>query len=224
MYRLFIVFIIVVRSITAFGQSTNINDPEAGTILDKTAAKYRSYNGMEVDFTLSAIRPKLKPEDADSKYTDTDNGKLYMKGDKFKIVLNGYELYCDGKTTYNYSSKAKEVQINDYEESAENLSPTRIFKLYKDGYSYQIKEKKPFQGKNVTVVELAPANHKVSYFKIDIAIEDATYIIMEAKVYEKSGTRYVYKINKVTTEEALSDASFVFDSQKHAGVKLVDLR
>ena len=224
MYRIFAVYFLVAFSINSYGQASNINDPEAGAILEKTANKYKAANGMEIDFTLTTIRPKLKPEDADSKYTDTDNGKIYMKGAKFKILMNGYELYCDAKTTYNYSSKSKEVQINDYEESDENFSPTRIFKMYKEGYSYQIKEKKLFQGKNVTVVELSPGNHKVSYFKIDIAIEDATNNIMESKIYEKSGIRYVYKINKINTEGTLADGFFVFDSKKYPGVKTVDLR
>jgi outer membrane lipoprotein-sorting protein len=214
---------LILGTIHAQEKSNNVADPEAGAILEKSANKYQALKGLEADFTLTTINPKLKPEDPDSKYTSNDNGQLYLKGKAFKIAMNGHEIYCDGKTIWSYSPKAKEVQVNDYEENAESFSPTTIFSAFKNGYSYQIKEKKNYQGKNVTVIELAPTNHKVSFFKIDVAIDDASSELIETKVYEKSGVRYIYKINKLNTSP-LSDASFSFDAKKYPGVKVVDLR
>ncbi len=201
-----------------------VTDSEAGAILEKAGAKYQSLKGLEADFTLTTINPKLKPQDDDSKYTSNNSGQLYMKGKSFKIIMNGNEIYCDGKTIWSFSPKAKEVQINDYEENAETFSPTKIFSVYKEGYSYQIKEKKTYQGKNVTVLELAPMNHKVSFFKIDIAIEDGTNNLLESKVYEKSGVRYIYKIDKLNTSLSLVDSFFIFDNKKYTNIKTVDLR
>jgi outer membrane lipoprotein carrier protein len=216
-------FVCILLSMGAMAQNP-VTDAEAGTILEKAAAKYQSSKGIEADFTLTTINPKLKPQDDESKYTTNDNGKLYMKGKAFKLVINGNEIYCDGKTIWSYSPKTNEVQINDYEESEENLSPTKIFAAYKDGYSYQVKEKKISQGKNITVIELAPTNHKVSFFKIDVGIEDGTDNLVESKVYEKSGVRYIYKINKVNTGTLLPDGIFVFDRSRFKNVKITDLR
>ena len=211
-------------SIQAQEKSSLVKDPEAGGILEKAAAKYQSLTGMEADFTLTTVNPKLKPEDDDSKYTSNINGQLYMKGKAFKIVMNGVEIYCDGKTIWSYSPKNKEVQINDYEENQETFSPAKVFSVYKDGYSYQIKEKKNFQGKNVTVIELAPTNRKSSFFKIDVGVEDGTSNLLESKVYEKSGVRYIYKINRLNTSISLIDKFFIFDTKKYASVKIIDLR
>jgi outer membrane lipoprotein-sorting protein len=211
-------------AIHAQQQSSVVADPEAGALLEKAAAKYKAIKGIDADFVLTTIRPKLKPEDPDSKYTSDDKGKLYMKGSKFKIIMNGVEVYCDGKTIWSYSPKSKEIQVNDYEESKETFSPTKIFSVYKEGYSYQIKEKKTYNGKNVTVIELAPQNKKVSFFKIDVAIDDATDDVMESKVYEKSGIRYIYKIAKLNTSIVLSDDFFTCDPKKYPGAKVVDLR
>ena len=201
-----------------------VTDPEAGAILEKAAAKYQSSKGIEVDFTLTTVNPKLKPEDDDNKYTTNDNGKLYMKGKAFKLVMNGNEIYCDGKVIWSFSPRSNEVQINDYEESQETFSPTKIFTAYKEGYSYQIKEKKTYQGKSVTVVELAPTNRKVSFFKIDVGIEDGTNNLLESKIYEKSGVRYIYKINKLNSATQIDDSFFIFDKKKYENAKIVDLR
>jgi len=205
-------------------KASPVTDPEAGALLEKAAAKYQSSNGLEADFTLTTINPKLKPEDNDSKYTSNLNGQLYMKGKAFKILINGNEIYCDGKTIWIYSPKTKEAQVNDYEESQETFSPIKIFSIYKEGYSYQIKEKKTYQGKNITVIELAPVNHKVSFFKIDVGIEDGTNNLMESKVYEKSGVRYIYKINKLNTAPSLSTDFFTFNPKKYQNIKVTDLR
>jgi outer membrane lipoprotein carrier protein len=216
--------LISVTYLSAQDKPGTVTDPEAGAILEKAAAKYKSLNGLQADFTLTTIYPKLKPEDDESKNTTSLNGQLYMKGKAFKIVINGNEIYCDGKTIWIYSPKNKEVQVNDYEEDQETFSPTKIFAIYKEGYSYQIKEKKTNQGKNITVIELAPVNHKVSFFKIDVGIEDGTNNLMESKVYEKSGVRYIYKINSLNTGTALSNDFFIFDLKKYQNIKVVDLR
>jgi outer membrane lipoprotein carrier protein len=218
------IIVLLCTYISVIGSNAQVTDPEAGAILERAAAKYKSLNGLQADFTLTTINPKLKPEDYESKNTSNLNGQLCMKGKSFKIVINGNEIYCDGKTIWIYSPKAKEVQINDYQEDQETFSPTKIFSIYKEGYSYQIKEKKAYQGKNITVIELAPMNHKVSFFKIDVGIEDGTNNLLESKVYEKSGVRYIYKINSLNTGTALSNDFFVFDLKKYQNVKVVDLR
>ena len=83
-----IVFIcLLFTGIKAQEKSSAVNDPEAGAILSKVAAKYQATKGMEIDFTLTTINPKLKPEDPDSKYTSNINGQLYMKGKAFKLSL-----------------------------------------------------------------------------------------------------------------------------------------
>jgi len=220
----FVFLSLILASLYAQDKPTPVTDPEAGALLEKAAAKYKSTNGIEAEFTLTTVNPKLKPEDDDSKYTTNDNGKLYMKGRAFKLVMNGNEIYCDGKTIWSYSPKTNEVQINDYEESQETFSPTKIFSAYKDGYSYQIKEKKTYQGKNITVIELAPTNRKVSFFKIDVGLEDGTNNLLESKIYEKSGVRYIYKINKLSSGVSLDNSFFVFDKKKYLNVKTTDLR
>lgn len=203
-------------------KGTNINDPVAGEILDRVAKKYQG-QALDIDFTLTTVRPKLKPDEPDAKYTTNENGKLLLKGNRFRIIFGGHEVVCDGKNIWTYAQSAKEAQLNEYDENEETFSPSKIFSLHQSGYSYQIKEKKNFQGKNVTVIELSPANRKVSFFKIDIVVEDGTSTVLESKVYEKNGVRYTYKINKAFPSSA-TDADFVFDTKSHPGVKVVDLR
>jgi outer membrane lipoprotein-sorting protein len=216
---LFLLFV----PISLFAQS-NLNDKEAGALLQASAAKYKQYKTLTADFTLTIIRPKQKPEESDAKYTETQTGKVWLKGDKFKLSLMGNEIFCDGKNIWTCLAKSKECQLNDYIESDEIFSPGKIFDLYQAGYAYQIKEKKNYGAKAVTVIEMAPSNRKVSFFKIDVGLDDATKEVLEVKVYEKNGTRYIYKLDKVETELSLIDSFFTFDNKKNPSVKVIDLR
>jgi outer membrane lipoprotein-sorting protein len=221
-----IVLLLLSQSLLSFSQkqAVSINDPEAAALLQKVSDKYKSYKSIEADFTLTTIRPKLKPDEPDSKYTDEQTGRIYLKGNKFKISLSGHEIICDGKNIWTYTLNTKEAQVNYYEDNDEIFSPTKIFTIYKEGYSYQVKEKKVFQGKNITIIEMSPSNRKVSFFKIDVGVDVASANVLESKIYEKSGTRYIYKVNKLNSSVTLSDEFFSFDVKKFPGVNVVDLR
>lgn len=208
-----------------FAQNQNpANDPEAAELLKNVSEKYRSYKNISADFRLLVVHPKLKPEEDDRKYTDTLTGKIILQQNKFKLEIKGQEIICDGKNIWTYSPKDKEVQLNYFEETDDMLSPSKIFTLYKEGFLYGVKEKKTISGKNATVIEMSPSGKKLSYFKIDVTVEDATQQLLESKIYEKNGTRYIYKLSKQSPNAPTTNETFSFDAKRYPGVKVVDLR
>jgi outer membrane lipoprotein carrier protein len=224
MIRTLAFLLFLMPSVLLFSQAANsANDEQAAALLQKVSAKYSGYKNVAADFKLLIQRPKLKPEDSDKKYTDTLTGKILLQQAKFNVSIKDQQIICDGKNIWTYNPGDKEVQVNYFEETDDIFSPAKIFSMYKEGYMYQIKEKKTVGGKNLTVIEMAP-NKKLSYFKIDVSIDEATLQIVESKIYEKSGVRYVYKITKQTPNTTTTADSFTFDAKKYPGVKVVDLR
>lgn len=205
-------------------QNNAANDAEASSLLQKVSEKYKAYKNVAADFKLVVQRPKLKPEEDDRKHTDTLKGKIILQQSKFNIEIKGQQIICDGKNIWTYTPTEREVQVNTFEETDDIFSPSKIFTLYREGYMYQIKEKKTISGKSCTVVEMSPQTKKVSYFKIDVTVDDATMQIVETKIYEKNGTRYFYKLTKQTPNASIADDTFTFDAKKYPGVKVIDLR
>jgi chaperone LolA len=204
-----------------FAQNSNpSSDPEAAALLQKVSDKYKAYKNISADFKLTVQRPKLKPEDDDRKYTDTLKGQIQLQGSMFSIHINEQQIICDGKNLWTYTPSEKEVQVNYFEETDDVFSPSKIFTLYKEGYMYRIKEK----AKNLTVLEMNPSNKKVSYFKIEVTINETTQQIVESKIFEKNGARYTYKLTKQTPNSAITSGTFTFDEKKYPKVKVVDLR
>lgn len=211
-------------SVGSYSQNNNANDPEAAALLQKVSDKYNSYQNVSADFKLIIQRPKPRPEESDRKYTDTLKGDILLEGSKFHINIRGQQIICDGKNIWTYMPTDREVQVNYFEETDEMFSPSKIFSLYKAGYMYQIKEKKTSSGKKITVIEMAPAGKKLSFFKIDVSIDESSMQIIESKIYEKNGVRYIYQLSKQHVNLTNTSASFSFDAKKYPGVKVVDLR
>jgi outer membrane lipoprotein-sorting protein len=214
----------IILQLSAQNNSTSVNDPQATVLLQKVSEKYKSYKNISSSFKLLVQKPKVKADDDERKLTDTLSGKILLEGAKFSISINNQQIICDGKNIWTYIPADKEVQINYFEETDDVFSPSKIFTFYKEGYSYQLKDKRTIGGKAVTVIEMSPANKKASYFKIDVAIDEATMQIVESKIYQKNGMRYVYLLSKQTYNTNSTADSFSFDSAKHPGVKVVDLR
>ena len=220
-----LVSIFCLLSSVSFSQTQNpANDTEASSLLQKVSEKYKAYKNISAEFKLIIQRPKLKPDESDGKYTDTLKGKILLEQAKFNISIKDQQIICDGKNIWTYTPADKEVQVNYFEETNDIFSPSKIFSLYKEGYLYQIKEKKSVSGKTVTVIEMAPSGKKLSYFKIDVTVDDASQQIMESKIYEKNGVRYIYKLTKQTPNISASVDTFTFDARKFSSVKVVDLR
>jgi outer membrane lipoprotein-sorting protein len=209
----------------AIAQENNpANDPEAAALMKKVSEKYQSYKNISASFTLLIQHPKTNPNEDERKYIDTVKGQVLLEKEKFKVSVKDQQIFCDGKTIWTYTPSDKEVQVNDYQETDDVFSPSKIFTLYKEGYMYMIREKKTENGKKVTVIEMAPPNKKVTYFKIDITIDNAALQIVESKVFEKNGVRYIYRMTKQTTNVSTNAETFSFDPKMHPGVKVIDLR
>jgi outer membrane lipoprotein-sorting protein len=225
LFQLFLFTFLICISFFAGAQKENpANDPVASALMQKVSEKYQSYKNISALFTVLVQHPKLNPDEDDRKYVDTIKGQILLEKEKFKVSISKQQIFCDGKTIWTYSPADKEVQENDFQETDDIFSPSKIFNLYKEGYLYQIKEKRTENGKKLTVIEMASPNKKMTYFKIDIVIDEAGLQIVESKIYEKNGVRYLYRINQQNTNVNTTADSFTFDTKKHPGVKLIDLR
>ncbi|MEY4906265.1 MAG: hypothetical protein RLZZ292_4080, partial [Bacteroidota bacterium] len=87
------------------------SDPKAKAILEKVRKKYEGYSNMEAEFTLTMEVPGRSKE--------TQKGKMQQKGDKYHVNLDDQEVICDGKSTWIYLKKNKEVQVNDASASSD---------------------------------------------------------------------------------------------------------
>jgi len=199
------------------GITTSINaqnDPKAKAILDELSAKTKAYTSIKAEFTFT-IEKKDKSK-------DVQNGKIQTKGSKYKLEIPGHEIYCDGKTLWDYIKDANEVQIKDAETDKEDgISPTTIFTLYEKGFKYKFESETATQ----QVITLFPDNpDKKKYHTVKLYIDKTKKQISMVKMLMKDGSTHTYEIKKFETNTAIPDTDFVFNTKAHPGISIEDLR
>ena len=193
------------------------NDPKATEILNGLSTKYKTYSSVRSVFIIKIENPQ-------GKITDTQNGTLYVKGSKYKIELANQDIICNNVTVWTYLKDANEVQINEYTPDDNSINPSEIFTIYEMNFLYALIEEKTIAGKVVQVIDLTPNDKTKNYFKVRLTIDKADKSIMSAKIFDKSGSKITYEVQKLTPNFPLTDAFFSFDTKKYPGIEVVDLR
>jgi outer membrane lipoprotein-sorting protein len=188
------------------------NDPEAARILKKLKDKYTSFASLYSEYVLTIDNRETK---------ETQNGKITQKGNKFHVDNNGNQIFCDGVTIWMYVKNNNVVQINNFEEDEDPMSPGRILKIYEteNDYLYAITS----QDQVKADIEFKPLKKDADFFKIRIEVDKLKNEVRYIKVFAKDGTTYTLDIKTIRSASP-TDAQFVFKKESFPGVKVEDLR
>jgi outer membrane lipoprotein carrier protein len=192
-------------------------DPKALEILEAMSKKYKAISSFEANLTSSLTN---ESEGVKEEF----KGKITVKGDKFRLVLDDQEIFNDGTTVWTYLPSAKEVNIDNYDPESDDVSPTKIFDMYKKGFKYLYLADKTENGVVLQEVDLVPEKKDAQYFKIKMFIVKKDNSIQSWTMFDRSGNRYKYTITKFTPNPKVEDSFFVFDVKKYPGIEVIDLR
>lgn len=213
MKNLFLAFLTILVVITASAQY----DPKALEILDAMSKKYKSIPAFEANFAVTMTNDveKVKEE---------FKGKLTVKGDKFRMVLPEQEVINNGATVWTYLPDAKEVNIDNYDATSDDVNPSKIYELYKKNFKYLYLQDKVEGGVMCEEIDLVPEKKDAQFFKVKMFINKKTKNIQSWTMFDKGGNRYKYSITKFTPDASIEDTYFSFDPAKYPGVEVIDLR
>ena len=196
------------------------SDPKAKEALGKMRKKYTAYDVLEADFSLEIEVPEQPKE--------VQKGKLTQQGDKYRLKLGGRTLVSDGKSSWLYIEKNKEVQINDVDEDQEEggiSSPKDLLKAYEwDDYVYALVNEFTENGKLVQQIEFKPTKKDSDYSKIRLTLDKKTSDVISIKSFGKDGTRYTVIVNKLTPNKQVTASTFTFSKSECPDCHFEDLR
>jgi chaperone LolA len=207
-----------VMTVGAQDKNPTTNDPAAKKILDAVSTKFKTYKAPQASFTY-------KVENSQGKALSTKKGTVVMKSSKYKVNMDGMEIYSDGKTIWNYDRSANEVTVNNVDASGSAMTPQKMLtNFYDKDFYYKYNGEKKEGGKTVQEIELTPADKNKPFHKVYILVDKNAKTIYSAKFLEKTGGRYSYTINNLKASASVKDSDFIFDKKKYPGVEVVDLR
>lgn len=222
--RASILILLLCTYISGFGQTKTYtkkseSDPKAKAILDKLKKTLDSYSSVEMKFTLTLELPKQSPE--------IQKGVLIQSGKKFQVKMDQQEVYCDGKTTWIYLKKNKQVQVTDYDEKGGGsfLSPKQLLNMYETGnYVYAIIEERTEKGASVADIEFKPLDLKSEFAKMRLTVNKTENKVVSLRVFSKDGSRYTLQLDALQQNKKYNPSVFVFNQKAYPGVRVEDLR
>lgn len=192
-------------------------DAKAKAVLDKVSAKFKSMSSLKANFALNM-------NDAKGKSKGTKSGVFLMKGNKYRVNMNGQQIICDGKSVWTYLPANKEVQVTSFDPNAQSISPAKLFSgSYNNEYKSVYAGEKTIAGRKVDVIDMTPVSAK-SFKKVTLYVDKVSTMITGGIMYDKSGGSYGYTISGVTPNAKVAETEFTFDAKKNPGVEVIDLR
>lgn len=193
-------------------------DPAAKKILDAVSAKFKTFKAVQATFTF-------KNEDSKGTLLGTKKGSVFMKGSKYRVTINGQEIFCDGSNIWTYDKSTNEVTITKLDPGAGGITPQKLFtNFYDKDFLSKLNGEKTDNKKLVQEIEMTPVDKTRTFHKVYLLIDKNNKTIYSTRVLDKAGTVFTYTVNTMNTKVNLTDAVFLFDKAKYPGVEVIDLR
>jgi len=192
-------------------------DPKALEILEAMSAKYQD---------IEAFKAKLvyKLENNAEKLHETFKGEITVMGEKYRLKIGEQEIINNGTTIWTYLKEVNEVNIDNYYPEDDPMAPSKIYTIYREGYKYSFVDQKKQKGRLVEIVDLEPDNKDEPFFKIRLTIDKEDKTLVNYKVFDKNGNRYLWSVSDFDSNLKLSANHFEFDPSQYKGVEVIDLR
>ena len=91
--------------------------------------------------------------------TQTTQGNITVKGQKYRLKTSGQEIYNNGKEVSTYIKETNEVNISDYEPSENDLNPAKVYSFDKKGFRYVFIQELKEGADTYEVIELSPETY-----------------------------------------------------------------
>ncbi len=185
---------------------------ETKALMDRVSKKLQTYRTVKIDFSFSL-------QNKEENINDTQDGSLFLNGEKYRLKIMGILALCNGETLWTINEELKEANIIDPSEN-EFFNPKNIFTLYEKKFRY---EPVSSAGEKV-VVDLIPLDPGESYTKIRMSVLKGKDQIDEVTYFSTDGNLYVIKIKTMVADVPADDRMFVFEAKQFPGVKVFDMR
>ncbi len=188
---------------------------DAREIIENVQEQYDDLSDVSITFQQT-VRFRV------SRSEQAVKGTLYFKKpNKYRIETEDRIVVTDGKTSWSYNQKNRQVVIDSYKPDAHALSPERLLLQYpKDFYSTLVGEEQLGKLK-CYVLKLTPKEDNSFATALKTWVSKDWYI-RKVEVTDINGAVTTYLIENLAVDQKLQDSRFEFQIPDKA--EIIDLR
>lgn len=202
-FSIFIVALLSVFSVNAQ------NSDKAEALLKEVTAKVNSYDNMVVDFKYSL-------ENLSENVSQETRGDVSIHGDKYVLNLMGTTQIFDGDKIYTVIPEDQEINISTYvEEDDTNITPSKMFTFYNDGYNYKWDITQDVKGRKIQYIKLTPIDSNSDVKNILLGIDSQTKHIYNMILTQENDTKITITVKSFKTNQPLAKNLFTFSEGRY---------
>lgn len=219
MKRFYTILILLFAFLFASAQTEIKNgvvvDHGAEKIIKQTVSKLKKDTPLSfsVDYDISN----------GSKTTEKGKASFLSSNDKYRVISNAFEDYCDGKTLWHYDKKSNEVEITEVEDGKSLFNFVKIIDTYTKSFRPKLIRKDYLGKTQVNIIDLTPQKRS-SITKVRLWIATSSNIIVKMQVNINDGSKNTYSFSNYKSKVTTNNSDFTFPKAKYPKVKQVDLR
>jgi outer membrane lipoprotein-sorting protein len=185
-------------------------DATATKILNESKAKFDKLQDFSADFVYSLENP------SNSNTNVTEKGILHYSKGKYTVILEGQEIFCDGKTIWIHIPEDEEVTILD-SDSEEGFSIEKIFSLYEEGSKARYDGAQTIEGRPMHKIYIAATDKNLEFNQARMWINRSTNLLEKAVITNRRQINTIFEFSNIKTNQGLPPSTFVFDTANFKG-------
>ena len=208
-----LIYIIILLIIPSIGIAQSA---DAGAIIEKASRIYKEWGGMEIKFAANIRSEK-------NGVSESFEGSIVMKNDKFVLKTPDMLIWFDGKTQWTYILRSEEVNLSTpTSDELRYLNPMLILQdPNKDFKVTYIGESTSANAKSAHDVMLTPKK-KDDIEKMEIQIEKNTSLPVKLVVTMRYDIRSTVTIKEINASNP-PDETFTFPEAEYPGIEIIEL-
>ncbi|MCK4747968.1 MAG: outer membrane lipoprotein carrier protein LolA [Bacteroidales bacterium] len=212
----------VLGTLFVFTSFTLLNaqqDPKAESYLQAVSEQFKLDEGYRIE--MDYIREDIMRET----YAEGE-GIIWMRGLKYKIIVDEFIVYFDGTKLYSQNTEVEEVYVSIPDPDQPNYLqavPIKIIKAYQQDFKYQYIGTKSFMGKDRAEIQLYPKDLTGPYSMLIMFVNPHSLKLEGIQLKHKEGIHYTMILSKVEGKQTLGDDTFVFDPDAYPNTEVIEL-
>ncbi len=194
-------------------------NPEATQAVKDFSLKMQTVKTINATFTFTL-------ENLQEKITDTHQGKIIAKGNKYLLEMMGMEVYFDGITKWQYIKEANEVTISKQTTTDGGFldDPSKLFKDYDKNFKSKFIGEHKEKNRTIYELDFFPKDLNLPYSAVKLQFDKNSLEPVLIRYQGKDGNNYIIKVKTFKSNLPVRDDRFTFEPQKHKGIEVIDIR
>ena len=190
---------------------------DADALLNRLSDKAKSYEACEISYISTLV-------DLKNDFELTQEGLVQIQGEKFHLDLGDYVIYSDGETVWTYEPEMNDCYVDDAETmKEEGMDPAMLFTVWEQEFKREWVGVEQIEGRTCAHINLYASADK-PYHTLQVYIDEAALELVRVVMKGREGSDVTYTVRSFSTSLDAKPTMFVFPSDKHPGVNLIDNR